>query len=55
VIRELLTNLNQVGVLTADLTVVVVFLIAWLWYRNLAILVTACVYGFFVVVWHYNF
>ena len=47
--------INQVGVLTADLTVIIVFLIAWLWYRNLTIMVATCIYGFFMVVWHYNF
>ena len=55
VIREFLANQNHVGVLTADLTIVIVFLIAWFWFREAAILVTALIYAFFMVLWHYNF
>ena len=53
VIRE--QFLTQVDMLIADVTVVVVFLLLWLRFKNLAILVFALIYAFFMLLWHYNF
>ena len=53
VIRE--QFLTQVDMLIADVTVVVVFLLLWLRFKNLAILVSALIYAFFMVLWHYYY
>ena len=47
--------LTQVDMLIVDVTVVVVFLLLWLRFKNLAILVSALIYAFFMLLWHYNF
>jgi hypothetical protein len=52
---DLLRDVNHLAVLNTDLTAMLIYCLAWFWFRETAILVTACIYGFFVVVWHINF
>ena len=52
VIRDLLSNLNQVGVLSLDITVMILCLIGWLKFREPILIVGFGVYLFSTIVWH---
>ena len=52
VIRELLSNLNQVGVLSLDITVMILCLIGWLKFREPTLIVGFGIYLFSTIVWH---
>ena len=52
VIRELLSNLNQVGVLSLDITVMILCLIGWLKFKQPILIVGFGIYLFSTIVWH---
>ena len=52
VIKDLLSNLNQTGVLSLDITVMILCLIGWLKFREPILIVGFGIYLFSTVVWH---
>jgi len=52
VVKDLLSNLNQTGVLSLDITVMILCLIGWLKFREPILIVGFGIYLFSTVVWH---
>jgi hypothetical protein len=52
VIKDLLSNLNQVGVLSLDITVLILCLIGWLKFREPILIAGFGIYLFSTIVWH---
>ena len=51
-IRECLNSMNQVGVFSLDITVLILCLTAWLKFREPMLIVGFGIYLFSTIVWH---
>ena len=51
-IRDFISNINQVGVLSLDITVLILCLIGWLKFREPILIVGFGIYLVSTIVWH---
>ena len=51
-VRDTISNLNHIGVLSLDITVMILCLIGWLKFREPILIVGFVIYLFSTITWH---